>query len=144
MDDDVLAPIDYLAVEFPGGHVTGDAFQSVMDVCRRGVIRVLDLEFIAKSAEGAVRKVALDTLTDATGVDVALWQGAESGLLDQSDFDAVASGIAPGSIAGILVYEHVWAAPVIATIERSGAHVVGEGRIAMDDLLAALNSDERA
>jgi hypothetical protein len=144
MGDDVLGPIDYLAVEFPGGHVTSDAFQSVMDLTRRGIIRVLDLEFVAKSGDGAVRKVALDSLTDAIGVDVTLWQGAESGLLDRSDFDTVASGIAPGSIAGILVYEHVWAAPLIATIERSGAHVVGDGRIAVDDLLTALDSAEGA
>jgi hypothetical protein len=144
MDDDVLAPIDYLALEFPGGHVTGDAFQSLIDLTHRGIIRVLDLEFLAKSTDGVVRKVALNSLIDAIGVDVTLWQGAESGLLDQSDFDTVASGIEPGSVAAILVYEDVWAAPLIATIERSGAHVVADGRIAVEDLLSALDSAEGA
>ena len=74
MDDDVLAPIDYLAIEFPGGHVTGDAFQSLMDVSRRGVIRVLDLEFIVKSDKGAVRKTELDAIEHDADVDVAAWQ----------------------------------------------------------------------
>ena len=142
MDDDVLGPIDYLAVEFPSGHVTGDGFRSLMDLVRRGIIRVLDLEFVAKSADGAVRKVALDTVEHAAGVDVTLWRGAESGLLDRSDVDNVASGIEPGSVAGIVVYENVWAAPLIAAFERGGAHVVGEGRIAVDELLTALDSAE--
>src|SRR5262249_55883862 len=108
MDDDVLGPVDYLAVEFPSGNVTGAGFQPLTDLVRRGIIRVLDLEFVAKSADGAVRKVALDAVKHAAGVDVTLWRGAESGLLDRSDADNVASGIAPGSVAGILVYENVW------------------------------------
>jgi hypothetical protein len=144
MDDEVLGPIDYLAVEFPSGNVTGEGFQPLMDLVRRGIIRVLDLEFVARSADGSVRKVALDTVKHAAGVDVTLWRGAESGLLDLSDAANVASGIAPGSVAGILVYENVWAAPLIAAFERSGAHVVGEGSIAVDDLLTALNGTARA
>jgi hypothetical protein len=78
------------------------------------------------------------------GLDVTLWQGAESGLLDQPDVDNIASGIQPGSVAGILVYENVWAAPLIAAFEREGAHVVGEGSIAVDDLLTALGGTARA
>jgi hypothetical protein len=144
MDDDVLGPIDYLAVEFPGGRVLGDGFLLVMDLVQRGIIRVLDLEFIAKSADGAVRKVALGDVDHTADVDVSVWQGAESGVLDQADFDTVAADIAPGSLAGILVYENVWAAPLIAAIERGRARIVGEGRIAADDLLAALESTEHA
>jgi hypothetical protein len=144
VDDDVLGPIDYLVVEFPSGQVTGEGFWSLMDLVHRGIIRVLDLEFVAASADGAVRKVTLDTVTQATGIDVTLWQSAESGLLDQSDIDNVASGIAPGSVAGIVVYENVWAVPMIAAFERGGAHVVGDGRIVVDDLLTALDDAERA
>jgi Family of unknown function (DUF6325) len=144
VDDDVLGPIDYLAVEFPGGRVTGEGFQLLMDLVDRGIIRVLDLEFVAKSADGVVRKVALGDVEHTSDVDVTIWQGAASGLLDPSDIDNVASGIEPGSLAGVLVYENVWAAPLIAAIERSNAHIVGEGRITIDDLATALDTTERA
>jgi hypothetical protein len=142
--DDVLGPIDYLAVEFPGGQVTDDGFRALLDLANRGIVRVLDLEFVAKAADGAVRKVALDSVEHAAGVDVTLWRGAESGLLDRSDVDNVAAGLAAGSVAGIVVYENVWAAPLIAAFERGGAHVVGEGSIAVDELLTALDSAEGA
>jgi hypothetical protein len=144
VEGDVLGPIDYLAVEFPGGHVTGEGFGLLLDLVDRGIVRVLDLEFIAKSADGTVGKVALGDVEHAGDVDVTMWQGASSGLLDQSDADEVASAIEPGSLAGILVYENVWAAPLMAAIDRSGARLVGEGRIVVEDLLTALDATERA
>jgi hypothetical protein len=144
MDDDVLGPIDYLAVEFPNGTVTGEGFRLLMDLGQRGIIRVLDLEFIARGADGTARKVALGDLDCAADVDVTVWRGAESDVLDQADFDTVASSIAASSVAGILIYENVWAAPLIAAIDRSGARIVGEGRVSLDDVLAALGSPDTA
>ncbi|MBV9325002.1 MAG: DUF1269 domain-containing protein [Chloroflexi bacterium] len=144
MDDDILGPIDYLAIEFPNGRVSGEGFQLVMDLVQRGIIRVLDLEFIARASDGTARRVALGDIGHTADVDVTVWQGAESRVLDQSDFDLIASGIAPGSLAGILVYENVWAAPLMAAIERNAARIVGEGRIAADDLVTALDASERA
>ena len=142
MDDDILGPIDYLAVVFPDGRVTGEEFQVLMDLVQRGVIRVLDLEFIAKSGDGSTRKVTLDEVEHSPDVDVALWAGAESHLLDQSDFDAFASDIAPGSVASILVYENVWEAPLLAAIGRGRAQTVGAGRVTADDLMIALDASD--
>ncbi len=52
VDDEILGPIDYLAVEWPGGHVTGEGFELLLDLTQRGIVRVLDLEFITKAADG--------------------------------------------------------------------------------------------
>jgi uncharacterized protein DUF6325 len=141
-DDDVLGPIDYLAVEFPGGHVTGEGFGLLLDLVHRGIVRVLDLEFIVKAADGGVSKVELGDVEHAGDVDITLWQGASSGLLDGSDLDEVAAAIQPGSLAGILVYENIWAVPLMAALDRSAARLVGSGRIGAEDLLAALDGSE--
>jgi hypothetical protein len=138
-DDDVLGLIDYLAVEWPGGHVTGEGFQLLLDLVDRGIVRVLDLEFIAKAADGSVRKVALGDVEHGGDVDVTMWDGASSGLLDQSDVDEVAAVIEPGSLAGILVYENLWAVPLMTALDRSSARMVGNGRILVEDLLAVLD-----
>lgn len=144
MSDDVLGPIDYLAVEWPGGHVTGEGFELLLDLVQRDVIRVLDLEFIAKSSDGSVRKVALADVEHGGDVDVTMWDGASSGLLDQSDIAEVAAVIAPGSLAGILVYENLWAVPIWTALDRSAARLVGSGRIGSDDLIAALDATEKS
>jgi hypothetical protein len=75
---------------------------------------------------------------------VTIWQGASSGMLDQSDIDKVASVVQPGSLAGILVYENVWAVPMMTTLDRSEARLVGQGSILPEDLLTALDAGESA
>jgi hypothetical protein len=139
MESDVLAPVAYLAVEFPSGRVTGEGFTLVHDLVARGVIAVLDLEFVAKDADGSVRTVRLDDIEHGADVDITQWQGSFSGLLDQNDVDAVSSVMQPGSLAGIIVYENVWAAPLLAAMDGNGARLIGSGSVDPDDLIQSLN-----
>jgi Family of unknown function (DUF6325) len=140
MVDEILGPVDLLAVEFPDGEVTGEGFALLSDLIDRGVIRVLDLEFIAKASDGTVSKVALHEVENSRNIDVGKWEGAASGLLDQSDVDQVAAAIQAGSYAGILIYENAWAVPLMTALDRSNARLVGYDRIAGEDLLTALDS----
>jgi hypothetical protein len=140
-DEEILGLIDYLAVEWPGGHVTGEGFGLLLDLVNRDIIRVLDLQFIAKAADGTVTRVALDDIEHGGDVDVTMWDGASSGLLDESDLDQVGAVIEPGSLAGILVYENLWSVPLITALDRSSARMVGNGRIIVDDLLTALDGN---
>jgi Family of unknown function (DUF6325) len=141
-DDEILGPIDYLAVDFPGGRVTGEGFGLLLDLVERGIIRVLDLQFVAKSADGTVRRVPLGEVEHGGDIDITMWRTAYSGLLDQSDLDEVASVAEPDSLAGILVYENTWAVPLMSALDRSEAHLLGSGRIGGEDLLQALDETE--
>ncbi|GMU79851.1 MAG: hypothetical protein AMXMBFR46_26400 [Acidimicrobiia bacterium] len=105
MSETFSGPIDYLAVEFPGASVTGEGFELIDGLIRNGTIRVLDLDFVLKDTDGYVRSVALGDVDNAGSIDIERWDGASSGLLDQSDIDKVGAAIDPGSLAGILVYE---------------------------------------
>ena len=135
---DILGPVDCIAVEFPGGVITGVGFRLVMKMVRAGAIRVLDLEFIAKDADGSVSRVALKDVVHGGDTDITVWDGAASGLLDEDDFAQVGAAIAPGSLAGILVYENAWAVPLLTALDESTARLIGWERIAADDVLAAL------
>jgi Family of unknown function (DUF6325) len=143
MGDTILGPIDYLAVEWPERHVTGEGFKLLMDLVDREVVRVLDLLFVAKEADGTVSQVEVADVEHHDALDPRLWS-ASSGLLDQSDVDEVAEAIQPGSLAGILVYENVWAVPMWTAIDRSSARLIGAGRIPAGDLIAVLDATEPA
>ena len=143
MGDTVLGPIDYLAVEWPGRHVTGEGFRLLMDLVDREIVRVLDIVFISKNADGTVSKVEVADVEHSEALDERLW-GLSSGLLDQSDIDQVAAAIQPGSLAGILVYENVWAVPMWTAMDRSSARLVGAGRIVANDLIEALDAPDPA
>ena len=143
MGDTLLGPIDYLAVEWPDRHVTGEGFRLLMDLVDRGTVRVLDLVFIAKDADGTISRIAARDVRHSDALDAKLFT-LTSGLLDESDIEQVGAVIAPGSLAGILVYENTWAVPMWTAIDRSNALLVGAGRIAPGDLVAALDDPELA
>ncbi len=143
MGDTILGPIDYLAVEWPERHVTGEGFRLLMDLVDRGIVRVLDVLFIGKDADGTVSKIEVADVEHSDALDERLW-GLSSGLLDQSDIDQVAAAIEPGSLAGILVYENVWAVPMWTALDRSSARLVGAGRIPAGDLIAELDATDPA
>jgi len=95
---DELGPIDYLAMEFPGAHISAPGFEQLLSLAGQGVIDILDLEFIAKDPAGNASKVDVDELANPDAVDLSAWKGASSGLLDRSDVDEIAAAIQPGSV----------------------------------------------
>jgi hypothetical protein len=142
-DVDELGPIDYLIVEWPDRQPTGEAAPRLIDLVDRGLIRVLDLAFIAKGEDGSVARLEIADLGREVP-EFAVFEGASSGLLSDEDTDEAAAALEPGTSAALLVYENRWAAPFAAALRRSGAQLVASGRIPVQDLLAALDAAEAA
>jgi len=139
---DELGPIDYLVVEFPGSRFTGEAMPLLIDLVDRGLIRVLDLVLVKKEMDGTVRGLALADLDDDERMELAVFEGASSGMLGDQDVAEAGAVLEPGSSAGVLVYENRWAAPFAAALRRSGAQLVASGRIPVPEVLAALEAVE--
>jgi hypothetical protein len=137
---DEMGPIDYLVVEFPGNRMTGEGLPLLVDLVDRGIIRILDLQFIRKELDGSVSGLEIADLDSDGKLDLMVFEGASSGLLGKDDVADAASVIEPGSSAGILVYENVWAAPFAAALRRGGGQLVASGRIPVQALLAELDA----
>ena len=143
MTDEIeLGPVDYFVVEFPGNKMTGKGLPLLVDLVDRGIVRILDLEFIRKDTDGTVTGFEITDLDGDGQLDLAVFDGAFSGLLDQDDLASAAALIEPGSSAGIVVFENRWAAPFIGALRRGGAQLVASGRIPVEDLLQALDTAE--
>jgi hypothetical protein len=140
-DLDQTGPIDYLVVEFPGSKMTGEAFPLLVDLVDRGLIRIIDLAFISKGTDGSVVGLDISDIDGDGELDLTVFEGASSGLLDDSDLEEAGSVLEPGSSAGVLVYENVWAAPFASALRRSGGQLVASGRIPVQAVLAALEAD---
>jgi len=141
MQDDLeVGPVDYLVMEFPGSAMTGEGFPILVDLVDRGIIRILDLVFIQKDLDGQVTVLDLTAMDDQTPGELSIFQGASSGLLDGTDIGEAASAVAPGSSAGILLFENRWAGPFVAAMRRSGGELVASGRVPATDLIAALDA----
>lgn len=142
MTDDLedMGPVDYLIVEFPGNRMTGEGFPLLVDLVERGIIRIIDLVFVRKDADGSIAALELKEIGDE--IDLTVFEGASSGVLDQSDLDEAGAALEPGNSAAILVYENVWAAPLARALRRGGAQLVANGRIPVQALLASLDATE--
>ena len=145
-DDDVeLGPIDYLVVEWPADRQpTGEAFPHLLDLVDRGLIRVLDLAFVHKEKDGSIVGVAIGDLDLDGSPEIAVFEGASSGLLGEDDYHEAGAALEPGCSAAILLYENKWAAPFATALRRSGAQLVANGRIPVNAIIAALDELESA
>ena len=138
-----MGPIDYLIVEWPDRQPTGEAAPILVDLVDRGLIRVIDIAFLAKGEDGSVTMLELSSLAEQSE-SLSELAGASSGLLSGEDAEEAAAALEPGTSAAILVYENRWAAPFAAALRRSGAQLVANGRIPVQGILAALDAAEEA
>ncbi|MFE6668014.1 DUF6325 family protein [Streptomyces sp. NPDC057697] len=141
-ETDETGPIDYLVVEFPGNRMTGEGLPLLVDLVDRGIIRILDLVFVRKDQDGTVAGVELAELTGDGHDELAVFEGVSSGLVGRDDIDEVSAVLEPGSAAGIVIYENVWAGPFAAALRRSGGRLVASGRIPVQEVLASLDAAE--
>jgi hypothetical protein len=140
-EDEAMGPISYLIVEFPGNKMTGEGFPALIDLVDRGVIRILDLRFVTRRDDGSVAALDLQQL-ESGEFDLSVFEGASSGLLDQSDFDDAANALQPGSSAGILIFENRWATTFVDALRRGGAELVAAGYIPLEAIAASLDATE--
>jgi hypothetical protein len=141
-----MGPIDYLVMEFATERMTGESLPILRDLAAAGTIRILDLAFVRKEADGAVTSLTIAELdADADeDLDLTVFDGAGSGLVDRDDLAEAGQVLEPGRAAVLVVYENSWAAPLVGALRRSGAQVVAGGRIPHEELLDALTASETA
>lgn len=139
-----IGPIDYLLVEFPGSHLTGEGLPLLADLADRSIIRILDLVFVKKDFDGVVTVLTLDELITTGAGHLAVFDGVSSGLIGPDDVARAGSVLQPGCSAGLLIYENSWAAPFVAAMRRAGAQVAASGRIPVQDVIDVLDATESA
>jgi hypothetical protein len=137
-----LGPIDYIVLEWAGDTpVTGEVMSLLLDLVDRGVIRILDIAFLTKGEDGSVAAIDFAEVA-AKDAGLAEFEGAASGLLGQEDLEDAATALEPNTVAGVLVWENRWAAPVAVALRRSGGQLVANGRIPIQAIIAALDATD--
>jgi hypothetical protein len=138
---DELGPVDYLVVEFPAGHqnFTGEGAAELIRLHDAGIIRLMDILILQKAEDGTVMAQELgdlDELGELARIETELVQ-----TLADEDVDHLAAAMDPGSVAGVLVYENLWAAPFGSAMRRAGGQLIANGRIPIQAIIAAVEAD---
>jgi hypothetical protein len=130
-----IGPVEYIIVGFPGNQFNGEIAPELAKLVESGTIRVLDLLFITKDADGDVAVIEFED-----HADVALFNaldGEVGGLISEQDVEYAAADLEPNSSAAILMWEDVWATPFVEALRASGAVLIEGARIPHDLIEAA-------
>jgi hypothetical protein len=139
---DELGPVDYVILEFPPGaqNFTGEAADELVALIDAGTIRLIDLLILAKDADGNVDAMELSDLDDLGPFEALEAELAE--FLAEDDVVHLAEAMDPGTVAGVIVYENLWAAPFASAARRAGGRLIANGRIPAQAIIAAIEADE--
>jgi hypothetical protein len=139
---DELGPVDYVVVEFPAGasNFTGEMVEELLTLVKSGIIRIIDVLILTKDADGSIDAVELSDVADLGPLEVIEAELAE--LLAEEDVVQLAAAMEPGSTAGVLIWENLWAAPFAAAARRSGGQLIADGRIPIQAIIASIEADE--
>ena len=139
---DQLGPVDYLVVEFPAGasNFTGEMARELVALVEAGTIRVIDVLILVKNEDGTVDATELSDIEELGELQAVEAQLAE--LLAEDDVINLAAAMEPGSVAGVLIWENLWAAPFASAVRHSGGQLVANGRIPIQAIIASIEADE--
>jgi Family of unknown function (DUF6325) len=141
-DLDSLGPVDYIVVEFPAGasNFTGEMAAELVALVEAGTIRVIDVLILTKSEDGTVEAMELAEIEELGPLREIEAQLAE--LLAEDDVADLAAAMDPGTTAGVLIWENLWAAPFGSAARRSGGQLIASGRIPIQAIIASIEADE--
>jgi hypothetical protein len=138
---DELGPVDYVVVEFPAGakSFTGEMTEELVKLADAGTIRIIDVLILEKTEDGSVDATELSDIDQLGDLQAIETQLAE--LLAADDVDHLAAAMEPGSTAGVLIWENLWAAPFASAARRAGGQLIADGRIPIQAIIASVEAD---
>lgn len=135
-----IGPVEYVVIEFQGNNFNGQIIPALADMVANDTIRILDVLFVRKDADGEVAVFEYDDLEDTQAfADI---EGEAGGLFGEDDAALLAEALAPESSAVILLWEDLWAKPFADAVRASGGTIARGERVAPEEvaeLLAAID-----
>ncbi len=139
---DELGPVDYVVAEFPEGasNFTAEMAKELVALVDAGTIRLIDVLILTKAEDGTVDAMELSDVEELGELEALETELAE--LLAAEDVEHLAAAMEPGSTAGVLIWENLWAAPFASAARRSGGQLIANGRIPIQAIIASIEADE--
>ncbi len=129
-----IGPVDYLLATFVDGKFRGEMAAALANLVDKGIIHIIDLVFISKAEDGSIIAQEIDALDGDLDGSYAKLDGEYGGLLSEADLALAAQDLPPGSAAGLLVWENVWAKDFATALRNAGGEVLAYDRIPADDI----------
>ena len=137
-----IGPVEYVILGFPDNKFTGQIAPELAKLIDGGTIRLLDLTFITKDADGNVRVVEYDIVEE-----LAAFLGVEGevgGILTDEDIEHAALSLEPNSSAALMIWEDTWAASFADAVRNANGVILEGARIPHETIQAAFDALDAA
>jgi hypothetical protein len=137
-DIDIVGPVDLALIRFPGNRFTGEIVPALQELVESGTVRIIDLVFVLKDADGNVAAMELSEVEDDTRSAYDELEGEINELLTEEDVEQAASLLEPESSALLLLWENTWAARIAAALRNADGELLAFERIPREAVESAL------
>jgi hypothetical protein len=100
-------PVEYVVIAFPGNRFKGEIVPAVAELVDNDVVRIIDVAFIKKDADGNATMFEYDSLDDVLEFGFADVDGEAGGVLNDEDLELAAEALEPDSSAALIVWDPV-------------------------------------
>jgi hypothetical protein len=132
-----VGPVDVYIIGFPGNKFNGRVAPAILELVENGTIRIVDLLFVSKDAEGVTTVIQAEDL-DAEGAGFLEIDVTQPGALNEEDAEEVSDDLPANSSAMLIAFENVWARKVVDALQDADAVLIDSIRIPVDVVQAAM------
>ena len=126
-----VGPVDVYIIGFPGNKFTGQIAPAILELVEDGTIRVLDLLFVMKDAEGVVTSLLAADI-DEEGAAFLSIDVSQPGALGHEDAEEVSDDLPANSSALLIAFENLWVGKVVEALRAADAVLIDQIRIPVD------------
>jgi Family of unknown function (DUF6325) len=101
-----MGPVEYVVIGFPGNRFKGEIVPALAELVDNDVVRIIDVAFLKKDADGNVTMFEYDALDDVLAFGFADVDGEAGGVLSDEDLQLAAETLEPDSSSALIVWEH--------------------------------------
>jgi uncharacterized membrane protein len=139
---DSIGPVDVAVIAFDGNQFNGDVAPALAELHDSGTVRVIDVAFVRKEADGTTSFVEVGDADVAAAFERV--NNTQFDLLSDEDLTEIAESLEPSSSALVIVWENSWLARFATAVRESKGSVLSLERIPRESVLravAALDED---
>lgn len=133
-----MGPVELAVVRFPGNKFKGEIVPALRELITNETIKIIDLAFVLKDADGATEALELSSLPPEVATAFDDLDGEVDGLLSEQDLEAVAGELPLNSSAMLLVWEDSWANRLMDAVSGAGGELAALERVPRAEVVAAL------